>query len=111
MKNSLATAVIIVVILAAAGIYFYSKTASLQPNQVNTGNCIKAGQTIPDGGSCCPNLARIFVAYYTPVKSCEELSRISLAEGSVYYICSACGNKNCESWENRCNCPQDCHYP
>ncbi|MCX6818728.1 MAG: DUF333 domain-containing protein [Candidatus Aenigmarchaeota archaeon] len=23
-------------------------------------------------------------------------------------ICSDCGNGNCETWENKCNCPEDC---
>lgn len=75
-------------------------------------DCIKAGQaTYSDVSSCCAGLARIFVGYYSPVKSCEELSDISVADGKVYYICSACGDKICDSWENRCNCPKDCQFP
>ena len=74
-------------------------------------DCITAGSRTPDASSCCPGLARIFVAYYDPAKSCEELSQDSVRDGTLYYICSAVGNGNCESWENRCNSPRDCIYP
>ncbi len=74
-------------------------------------NCITAGNRTPDAISCCPGLTRIFVAYYDPVKSCEELSQDSIRDGTLYYICSAVGNGICEPWENRCNAPQDCKFP
>ncbi len=131
MKNSaFLLGIILVLIIAVAGIYFYSQTQNKTNEtsfpipgqfQQNTGqvqsvptistSCIREGNKISEGGSCCSGLRKIFVAEYSPSKSCEELSENSVRSGTVYYVCSACGNSNCESWENRCNCPQDCKFP
>jgi len=53
-------------------------------------------------------------------KCCQGLSEIPRIEAYDHecnlvgwlgwvYICSDCGNGICESWENKCNCPEDCN--
>lgn len=91
---------------ALAANFVSTFTTTLAPS-----DCIAAGNRASDLSPCCPGLTKIFVAYYEPTRSCEELSRMSISDGTLYYICSAVGNGICESWENRCNCPQDCKFP
>ncbi len=54
-------------------------------------------------GKCCEGLVEIYAGlkYYAAKDSCRSL-------GKSIYVCSDCGNSVCESWENRCNCPEDC---
>ena len=58
-----------------------------------------------------------FGKYIGPKKCCEGLVKIpDLIEedGECFRIpdsgtiCSDCENGNCEDWENKCNCPEDC---
>jgi PKD repeat protein len=65
------------------------------------GTCAEAGETIPvgQGTQCCAGLDMISVAEVV-----GGLCRVQT--GSV--LCSDCGNGNCESWENICNCREDC---
>ncbi len=62
--------------------------------------CKKAGEEIKTG-QCCEDLITIKNDDPGPYEGCT---------GRVggWAICSDCGNKICESWENTCNCPSDC---
>lgn len=67
--------------------------------------CIPPGEVAqnaslgPDGhfGECCKGLSLI--------SSRDCSSEFILGSGM---ICSDCGNGICESWENKCNCKEDC---
>lgn len=69
--------------------------------------CAKAGEGDGAPGpnspivTCCSGL--------TKINGCLEL-RNGVCEPLVGCggICSDCGNKICETWENKCNCPSDC---
>ncbi len=62
--------------------------------------CKKAGEEV-QVSKCCPGLTELLPASVYD-KDCEVkvVGRPS--------ICSDCGNGDCESWENKCNCPKDC---
>lgn len=71
-------------------------------------SCIKAGEVYQspavlgkEAGECCEGLAVIVQA------TSSDCAQAAVA-GGENSICSACGNGSCESWENKCNCPQDC---
>jgi hypothetical protein len=51
---------------------------------------------------CCPGLEKI-----TNSSNYDELCNDKGYLGN-YGVCSQCGNSNCEQWESRCNCPEDC---
>ena len=53
---------------------------------------------------CCPGLVAIPPPEYFDEK-CNFNPKIGVTGGE---ICSNCGNNICESWENKCNCPEDC---
>jgi len=68
------------------------------------GKCLEEGEVgALDGPPCCPGLVPIDSEQFDPE------SGECLAESA--YICSDCGNGNCEEWENLCNCPEDCKGP
>ncbi len=98
-------------ILIASALFLLAMTSCNTDKAPSQPSCVGAGSVSPMAGDCCFGLTRNFVAEYDSTSSCEELSENSVRAGTVYYICTACGNKNCESWENRCNCPQDCKFP
>lgn len=50
---------------------------------------------------CCDDLEPI-VPTSAYNEDCEE------TEDGWAYVCSDCGNDVCDSWENKCNCPDDC---
>lgn len=62
--------------------------------------CKKASEEIKIG-QCCEGLTAIKNDDPGPYEGCT---------GRVggWAICSDCGNKICENWENTCNCPTDC---
>ncbi len=65
--------------------------------------CLSAGETgpvIPEAPSCCPGLEQIGVSNLGVDGVCMERDGV--------FLCSGCGNNNCEPWENICNCIQDC---
>ena len=64
-------------------------------------SCAQAGETSGVAKKCCMGLIPI-----RTVKSCGEKGEEEIIGG--YAICSDCGNKICESWENSCNCVADC---
>ncbi|MBU3907300.1 MAG: hypothetical protein KKA64_03545 [Nanoarchaeota archaeon] len=68
--------------------------------------CFKEGERIQfvSGNSCCKGLKEI------------QLPEIMQEDGSCKLdvslgMCSNCNNGICESWENKCNCPEDCKNP
>ncbi len=69
--------------------------------------CVKEGERVavlPDAPECCEGLTKISVATYVKATTWS-------AERCIYVtssICSNCGNGKCESWENKCNCKEDC---
>lgn len=68
--------------------------------------CGQEGQIVGASGmpiTCCRGLKSISGSY--PSEDCNQISTGGLQ------ICSNCGNKICESktWENKCNCPEDCN--
>ncbi len=76
--------------------------------------CIRAGEfanylnpTVPQN-ICCEGLIEISggINYEPSNPSSNEEGCVFLLGAGT--ICSDCGNGNCESWENKCNCPQDC---
>lgn len=105
MKKS-ASIGIIVVIIAVIGIYVFYQYATQEAL-----TCAQAGElssfdetTGEEFGECCEGLVEIGNVFYDETKTCEEIFMI-VGYGS---ICSDCGNNNCEGWENKCNCPEDC---
>lgn len=69
---------------------------------ISKSNCIPLGEkgNGMENDVCCGNLKTIGVCSDLP-DSCACISHGG-------FICSECGNNSCESWENKCNCPQDC---
>lgn len=66
--------------------------------------CLVAGETgavVPGAAECCPGLTHTSVSQANPESGeCEPLI------GG--FICIDCGNGTCESFENKCMCPEDC---
>jgi len=101
--------IIIIVVLVIAGIVLINNTL--------TEKCAKAGElcsypslgpNAPTPRECCEGLVKIYTGLrYEPDNEYADENGCIYLEGSAY-ICSDCGNGICESWENRCNCPEDC---
>ena len=79
--------------------------------------CAKAGEgssnpslgpSAPTPRKCCEGLVEIYAgSRYEPNSEIADEDGCVNWEGSGN-LCSDCGNGICESWENRCNCPEDC---
>lgn len=63
--------------------------------------CKKAGESVLVS-ECCEGLKEI-----PPIRIYDDECNETGMTGWTY-ICSDCGNNICESWENKCNCPEDC---
>jgi len=65
--------------------------------------CFKEGERMPfvSVNSCCNGLKAI-----QPPEVMQDNGSCKLAGGVG--LCSNCSNGICESWENKCNCPEDC---
>lgn len=75
--------------------------------------CVSEGKSIP--GAISPDYRN-----HMATKCCEGLKHIryggdfdencerTFLAGGPGGICSYCGNNNCENWETRCTCPEDC---
>jgi len=63
--------------------------------------CKKAGEHVLVS-KCCEGLEKIPPAY-----AYDDNCEIDMAGWT--HICSDCGSGICESWESKCNCPQDCN--
>jgi hypothetical protein len=73
---------------------YVSSNPSLRPN-------------FPDK-KCCSGLVEISSGFvYDPDEESADENGCAIRWGAPA-ICSDCGNDNCEDWENRCNCPEDC---
>lgn len=68
---------------------------------VHNVSCAQAGKTMGIAKKCCMGLIPL-----RNVVSCEN--GIEGIQVGGYAVCSDCGNKICESWENECNCVADC---
>ena len=80
----------------------------LCPGDAKIDSCIKGGEIYQSPavlgkkrGECCSGLGVIAQA---ATDDCELFSQM----GGGNSICSNCGNNVCESWENKCTCPEDC---
>jgi hypothetical protein len=62
--------------------------------------CANAGERASEGKGCCEGLSELVVD--------TENAGICPVIVGAYPICSDCGNKTCEAWEDKCNCPHDC---
>lgn len=73
--------------------------------------CIGEGENLVDKhltgviAKCCEGL-KIIGPYNTVPQDLSECWKYEI-EGN-YGICSNCGDGVCKSWENACNCPEDC---
>lgn len=65
-------------------------------------DCISLGEegNSIEGDSCCEGLVEVGLCLPEENGSCG-----CIISGN---ICLPYGNGNCESWENKCNCPDDC---
>lgn len=101
MKNKIwiIMGIIIIVIVLIFGAYYLF-------NRQGNNSCAEAGKyaniPIPQikGMKCCKSLIKI-----PPTTSFDDKCII---KSRSEFICSDCGNGKCESWENKCNCPEDC---
>ena len=63
--------------------------------------CKEAGEDVLVS-ECCEGLSEIPPAIIYD----DDCNTVGLP--GALHICSDCGNGICESWESKCNCPQDC---
>jgi len=66
--------------------------------------CKEAGESVLVS-KCCEGLDKIYPAHIFDA-NCNELGLVGWL-----FLCSDCGNGICESWESKCNCPEDCAQP
>jgi hypothetical protein len=74
-----------------------------------TGPCRRDGERIEgklQGEVCCNHTAAHPRGFTIAAEELRDGSCIA-APPSIM-ICSICGDKVCQPWENRCNCPADC---
>ena len=70
------------------------------------GTCLGKGETAevaPGSPPCCGDLEPIPVTVSSAVEPGSECKA-----NEAWYVCTNCGNKNCEEWESSCTCPEDC---
>ncbi len=68
--------------------------------------CTPPGGTFASGqGECCPGASVISTAGPDGDGQCPTMPPLGAA------LCSECGDDTCDSWENHCNCAQDCPPP
>jgi hypothetical protein len=60
----------------------------------------ESGPVIPDGPGCCEGLIRISCGEPGPEGIC------GMVDGA--FCCTYCGDGDCGTGENVCNCPEDC---
>jgi hypothetical protein len=70
----------------------------------NQEDCIAEGdrgQVSPNSKSCCSGLSGI---------TCDKPDSDGVCSTSCTeeFICTACGDGECNNGENKCNCPKDC---
>jgi len=64
--------------------------------------CKEAGESVLVS-ECCEGLEQI-----PPTRIYDDDCNYTGMTGWLY-LCSDCGNGICETWESKCNCPQDCN--
>ena len=92
MKKRLIISTIILVLIFVTIIL-----VNLNKDSIGIG-CSEEGETIGIGEKCCKQLEQLKI--YNN-ESCEYFIKSQ-------WVCSNCGNNQCEEWENNCNCPEDC---
>ena len=107
MKKGLVVGIIIGLIIGLVIGFLIFKFISVEDD--DSEKCAKAGESIGENlpldadtkiTKCCEGLTKIYISDLDSNGNCENIMDISL--------CSNCGNNVCESWENKCNCPEDC---
>ena len=76
-----------------------------QPDGGAYGRCLEAGEELDAkviGATCCDGLKRLQRQTNTASGCVDDGGPPSL------FICAACGDGSCATYENSCNCPQDC---
>jgi hypothetical protein len=66
--------------------------------------CKEAGESVLVS-KCCEGLDEIYPPHIFDA-NCNKLALVGWL-----FLCSDCGNGICESWESKCNCPEDCAQP
>jgi hypothetical protein len=107
MKKRRVIILVILLLIILAVIWYLNP---LNFNNKFLGNCASAGQTSANDATgkvkiCCNGLKSLggIPDQYSPDR-CEEAYQMY----GFGAICTNCGNGNCEKWENKCNCPEDC---
>ena len=111
-KKSVLICILVVVLVVIGYLVFIAANFGNQKIKP-VASCIKAGEVYQSPavlgekkGECCEGLN--VIAEYSVAPS-EVNCELFQTMGGGNSICSACGNGNCEAtWENKCNCPQDC---
>lgn len=117
MKKRMNKGLIILIILFAVGLVIAGYYTWNLINKVSKDSCAFAGEVSSNPTispefnivkKCCNGLVEISDALrYLPNDEGADENGCVMALGAGI-ICSDCGNGNCESWENKCNCPEDC---
>jgi len=111
MKNKIILIFFLVLIWIATTFYFINRRVQTQLREVYSEKhsplpCAKEGATIGSAMraqiSCCGELKEMIQLEYNG--ECAS----SPVPGAMITCSSKCGNATCESWEDICNCPQDC---
>lgn len=65
--------------------------------------CVRSGEYIPDDSwlQCCPGTTRLRPVVFAAGRCVND-------EANPMGMCTECGDAECESPEDRCNCPEDC---
>lgn len=94
MKKIIIVLIIFVLLIFVAYAYSIFRTKE---------TCIKEGMKgkLSNKDICCNGLIQISDSTVKGVGGCET-------PDSKVFVCSNCGNDNCEQWENECNCYKDC---
>ena len=88
---------------------FYAQTCGQQ--HIKELSCVKEGEDLRPGRSCCDDLKSISRAVFIPAMQGDNINTPEKCMHSVgsFGVCSPCGNGICDTkLENYCNCPEDC---
>lgn len=72
-------------------------------SSIRTATCTALNQVVPTGGSCCTGLSAVYRDMMTP-----NVQGVCTPSSNMF-VCTYCGNGTCDTLENHCNCPADCH--
>ena len=116
--------IIVVVALVTLGVYFFYPPTSTFSSCAKAGEISFNGTTI-ESKDCCTDLSLISSASEKEYRDNYKEKGWFYEEEKLYplpgspsgfisppddagFVCSDCGNGNCELWEHQYNCPKDC---